>query len=646
MTQSHYINKLKFAVTAPTSADGFALKSAMSQRFWQTVVPALSDVFDRFADADEVIKIENLDINLSHIPFNDWETELPSAVCRVIQDALERILHDEPTASQLLKGIKVEKQPIAKSQFVAWLYFLETGQLPPTASIETDWRQAALDLVAANTQDVEILRGLLRRNKIVIERLVLQHDEAFLTTLAEAMSGRKQTDLRLLRETYEAVLTDDVFIQLLKEATHKPTAIVLLSARDIEVVFWQMVFEQLAKGVQTIDVPLFTADLVRPILTQRLKNDYIPFLKTIIVREKPTSEKGNTAKGAPSRLFRDVPSVYPNTSDESNVEESVFLEKEKETAYNQSLQIQPSFIAFLKQKATNEAAANALIALFEKEIKAQEVAIRHLFTPSVSDTSKATILKKERDAIESVTFNKENAETEAGTTERESDNDKQESPVKTIETTQKEVVKEIAEKATLQDEKALTLESVEQKGGSETEEDKGDDPLPTITHAIAPNAGIVLLHPFLKPFFEDLGLVKAGKFENKKAQRRAAALLHYLATGATEMAEYDMAMPKLLVGLPLERTVDRRIVLTDLERTEADNLLNAVIKHWKALGGTSADGLRDGFLKRYGKLTHRSDGWLLQVEAKTLDILLDRLPWGFGIVQLSWMKEMLFVEWH
>lgn len=645
MTQSHYINKLKFAVTAPTSADGFALKSAMSQRFWQTVVPALSDVFDRFADADEVIKIENLDINLSHIPFNDWETELPSAVCRVIQDALERILHDEPTASQLLKGIKVEKQPIAKSHFAAWLYFLETGQLPPSSSIETDWRQAALDLVAANTQDVEILRGFLRRNKVVVERLVLQHDEPFLTILAEAMSDRKQTDLRLLRETYEAVLTDDVFIQLLKEATHKPTAIALMSARDIEVEFWQMVFEQFTKGVQTIDVLVFTSDLVRHILTQRLKNDYIPFLKTILVKEKPRSGEGSISKVTP-------PSVYPNTSDESNVEESVFLEKEKEPAYNQSLQIQPSFIAFLKQKATNEAAANALIALFEKEIKAQEVAIRHLFTPSVSDASKATILKKERDAIESVTFNKEKSETEAGTSEKESsesDSDKQEPPLKTTDATLKDVVMDVEDKEILEDDKVLTVESAEQTDdyyAEESEEDLNDEPLPTITHAIAPNAGMVLLHPFLKPFFEDLGLVKAGKFENKKAQRRAAALLHYLATGKTEMAEYDMAMPKLLVGLPLERTVDRRIDLTDLERTEAENLLNAVIKHWKSLGSTSADGLREGFLKRYGKLTHRSDGWLLQMEAKTLDILLDRLPWGFGIVQLSWMKEMLFVEWH
>ena len=92
--------------------------------------------------------------------------------------------------------------------------------------------------------------------------------------------------------------------------------------------------------------------------------------------------------------------------------------------------------------------------------------------------------------------------------------------------------------------------------------------------------------------------------------------------------------------------MDRHFKLTELERTATDDLLQAVLSHWKALGSTTPDGLREGFLKRNGKLTHRSDGWLLQVEAKTLDILLDRLPWGFSMIRLGWMREMLFVEWH
>ncbi|MFK8185248.1 MAG: contractile injection system tape measure protein, partial [Phormidesmis sp.] len=51
------------------------------------------------------------------------------------------------------------------------------------------------------------------------------------------------------------------------------------------------------------------------------------------------------------------------------------------------------------------------------------------------------------------------------------------------------------------------------------------------------NAGLVLLHPFLKIYFDDIGLLTeddlANEFRNEYAQQQAIALLHYLATGQT-----------------------------------------------------------------------------------------------------------------
>jgi hypothetical protein len=35
----------------------------------------------------------------------------------------------------------------------------------------------------------------------------------------------------------------------------------------------------------------------------------------------------------------------------------------------------------------------------------------------------------------------------------------------------------------------------------------------------------------------------------------------------------------------------------------------------------------------------------LQVERKTLDVLLDSIPWGFSTVLLPWNPQPLFVEW-
>ena len=89
------------------------------------------------------------------------------------------------------------------------------------------------------------------------------------------------------------------------------------------------------------------------------------------------------------------------------------------------------------------------------------------------------------------------------------------------------------------------------------------------------------------------------------------------------------------------------VALTDDEREEADALLEAVIRHWEVLRNTSGDGLRGTFLLRRGKVSLRDDGdWLLQVEAQSFDILLDRLPWGISMIKLPWMEKMLWVEWR
>jgi len=122
-------------------------------------------------------------------------------------------------------------------------------------------------------------------------------------------------------------------------------------------------------------------------------------------------------------------------------------------------------------------------------------------------------------------------------------------------------------------------------------------------------------------------------------------LLHYLATGSSEAPEYALGMAKFLCGMPHDMPIDRVSLLSEQDVEEADAMLQAVIEHWEALGKVSNDSLREGFLQRDGKLSRRDGDWLLQVESKTLDILIGRLPWGLSIVKLPWMPEMLHVEW-
>ena len=74
-------------------------------------------------------------------------------------------------------------------------------------------------------------------------------------------------------------------------------------------------------------------------------------------------------------------------------------------------------------------------------------------------------------------------------------------------------------------------------------------------------------------------------------------------------------------------------------------MLRAALGHWKALKGTSVDGLRLSFLQRCGALRDTSAGWRVQLESESFDILLARLPWSVATVKLPWMTRPLFTDW-
>jgi Contractile injection system tape measure protein len=159
------------------------------------------------------------------------------------------------------------------------------------------------------------------------------------------------------------------------------------------------------------------------------------------------------------------------------------------------------------------------------------------------------------------------------------------------------------------------------------------------------NAGLVVVAPFIAPFFHGLGLVAANKFVSAEATERAIALLRYLVDGREEAPEYVLAFEKILCDVPTDWPLRQEIVLSEHEKNEAEKMLTAAIGHWTALKQCSIAALRETFLQRQGKLQRREDGWLLQPERKTVDILLDRLPWSIGMVKLPWMQKMIWVEW-
>lgn len=159
------------------------------------------------------------------------------------------------------------------------------------------------------------------------------------------------------------------------------------------------------------------------------------------------------------------------------------------------------------------------------------------------------------------------------------------------------------------------------------------------------NCGVILLHPFLLSYFESLRIAENKKFISEETQKKAIILLYYLCTGLTEVAEFNLVLQKILCGFDIEETLPAELILSQVEIDESKELLQSVINYWPPVKNTSIEGLQQTFLQRKGKLITTDTGWQLTVEQKTVDILLNKLPWGFSTVKLPWMTGFLNVEW-
>ena len=160
------------------------------------------------------------------------------------------------------------------------------------------------------------------------------------------------------------------------------------------------------------------------------------------------------------------------------------------------------------------------------------------------------------------------------------------------------------------------------------------------------NAGLVLIAPFYARYFDRLGMTENGQFLDEATVIRAVHLLQYIATGQAATAEPLLVFNKILCGLPMTIPIPKGIEVTEEEKTLTQQMLMAILAHWKSLGTATIEGLRGGFLIRDGKLVWNQDGyWNLEVEKKAFDVLMQGLPWSISIVQFSWMEHRIQINW-
>ncbi|WP_166920235.1 contractile injection system tape measure protein [Flavobacterium poyangense] len=174
------------------------------------------------------------------------------------------------------------------------------------------------------------------------------------------------------------------------------------------------------------------------------------------------------------------------------------------------------------------------------------------------------------------------------------------------------------------------------------EDDLQEDPI-NFKSCYVQNAGLILLHPFLKEMLKSCHLIEDNNTLLDREQ--AAHILHYAATKRENDYEHTMLFEKFLCGIPLQQSIRREVKISDEHKQQVEEMLDSVVYHWSALKNTSTAVVRSEFLQREGKLDWSESNPKLTIERKTQDLLLEKIPWNISIVKIPWIEKLIYTQW-
>ncbi|MEL7424594.1 MAG: contractile injection system tape measure protein [Bacteroidota bacterium] len=680
MINQHYIGKQVFDLKLFKQEDAFALQQKLGNAYWSVVKDRLDQLFSELSHPEELIQIDRLEIDLGNVAEHEVERVLADRIIEQLQEAL---------ANEILQA-RLFHQPEQQSQlgrFNTWLYFLEHGVLPWNSTNQMDgqaWFIQAIESIAGNALSLEKFRRRIIQRPAIVNRLIKQHSTDQLALIMEAISGEKRTTWlglhRLLRQ-----FTDQQAVQKLRESTNQKqlkntlAALRMYSQQQWTHYFWTQAIHHYLVQRKRSRWEAFSAQLVLPqsnfptkervqllLLVKRqltwqaeekqLLQDWIQYLPSSEVT-RPQEGLGEGCVSPTNPAFETSEQTLDQKAD---IPSNSQVDNEESQSTENKMDQPPSSS---QSSADGLADAASGLQIEEEEQRVLERKVEEKSSPhdTVDQPPPDPLIDAHKEETEGAPMHASTSLSEAGNkaspdqppTAQETPEDKiaaeeREETIKPLVSQQRETrldlsieerwqnylqaIKDgqaLTENLALSRAKILEQQQLEKEG------------------IYLSNAGLVLIHPFILPYFENVGLVKEGTFIDPQAQEKAVHLLAYLAIKEEGVPEYKLSLPKLLCGLPLSWPIEKAIALGEEEKLEGERLLEAAVKHWGALGDVSPDALREGFLQRDGKLVKKNEDWILTVEQKTMDVLLDKLPFGWGVsmIKLPWMNELLKVNW-
>lgn len=586
MSQTHVIGRIILELQLPEAAGAFYTQEKMGSVCRLDLPAALAPLFDQWSREEDVLCIDRLEIDLGTYSLEVLQQALPQLVKAFLAKHYSALKQGKTLPPGMYRITA------AQDHFETWFYFMEHGKLPLYNNIvdRSAWETAVLETLATQSRAAERCRELFMTNSISLERLTQQFDAAFIIHWLEAYNGTNSRPALLL-------------VQQLAQCCYYPDFLAQEVYLPVRTVFMQWLYSWLVKSIvireRVFDPVVWTEE----ILLHFIPANALPyFLHVMQMVNTAMADKENMLAVVLQQLcvrHTYFPKPVPDRQREKTPDEIPLATRRKEETAKT-----------LPQKEIDAADENTI------NDKAEDTPLTPPLQKQEAPTAISPLAENLLEGIEAVPLS--------------------------------EMATAIPEEVSTTPDLTATVETIQQENttivNAITEDNKltGDTIIPG---SYIGNAGLIILHPFIPPLFEALGLIQNRAFCDISARDKAVQLLGYLAGGQTALPEYELVLPKLLCGMLPTQVTDRFVELTPVERAEADHLLATVITHWSVLKNTSPDGLRANFLLRQGKLDWEQQEWRLRVSQEAYDMLLNSLPWGISLCRFSWMPWVIKTDW-
>lgn len=690
--QRHLIGRTVLELDIGDLADVWGLQEEVSSLFQQQVVPEISRLFDRLVAVDQVVRFDQVVVEVGSLDRRFLAEELSSKLLVALNQILGNALQNTVLSESLSEARSTEQTTLIQrdrttADWEVFLYFLQYGRLPwwVPAGNRQDWFSRWEAVIRSNTNWRIPLQKLLRANIAAQQRLVEQLPESFRRRLILRIQSSWKGWFTLLAQARRLMQTlglrNSTIQQLERQAWRLLLSEIASEQIQISLPAERWIFRWLERLVQAYLEEVVPDALEYSNFVSRLRDSFItmsserslwltaldqvvsissldvPILRSDLEVWLYFLQQGHLSEGQSSRSWEEWLSCWEAVmQSETNWQESVKTVLANNSIARQRLvhqfpesfrhqlivQMQPMWIGWY---ALLEQAQQVLqtMSLSSNEIE-------HLVTQAwlivlsemVSESGRLRPLPVAnwiRNWLTHLIQVAIDASVPSSIVSHR------------LRTLLEAAAIEGLEVWLAQVDQAIALSSIRGERDRPRERSQPSDATRSVSEEeesglYVTQAGLVLLHPFLSFYFDAIGLLQGESFRDEIAQQSAIYLLYYLATKQTDVPEYELVFPKLLCGWSLDQPVVRGLELPIAALREGENLLQTVINYWEVLKSTSPDGLREGFLQREGKLTRINQGnWKLQVEQNSIDILLGSLPWGLSMVKLPWMDDLLIVEW-